>query len=124
VWTRKQLEAKARQPSDVPCGDCRACCKHDRIFLGPRDDPGAYRWHVEDGYAVLDRTASGECVYLTPKGCSIHGRAPEICRRMDCRVLFLLTPAEVQQRRCQENPQMASVYEAGRRRLPSLDDEG
>lgn len=119
-WSRAQLEAARQRDATVPCGACRACCKHDRVFLGPRDDPRAYRWHLEDGYPVLDRQPGGECVYLTPQGCGIHERAPEICRRMDCRVLVLLTPPDVQARRSQENPQMAAVYAAGRERLPTL----
>ena len=72
--------------------------------------------------AVLDRKGNGECVYLTPAGCGIHGKAPEICRRMDCRVLYLLTPADLRQRRADESPNMAQVYEAGRERLATLSD--
>ena len=90
------------------------------LMLGPLDDPRAYHWHLEDGYAVLDRQPNGDCVYLGEQGCSIHERAPSICRRFDCRVLVLLTPQDVQQRRVQENPQMAAVYEAGRQRLHTL----
>lgn len=116
-WTREQLEAARQQEADVPCGTCRACCSHDRVFLGPRDDPRAYRWHLEDGYPVLDRLPNGDCVYLTATGCGIHGRAPQICRRMDCRILVLLTPPEEQQRRAGENPQLERIYAAGRERL-------
>ncbi len=69
---------------------------------------------------MLDRQPDGKCVYLTPRGCGIHGRAPEICRRMDCRVLVLMTPPDVQARRSRENPQMAAVYAAGHERLHTL----
>ena len=92
------------------------------MLLGPKDDPGAYRWHEEDGYAVLDRKDNGECFYLTPTGCGIHDKAPQICRRMDCRVLYLLTPADLRQRRVDENPHMALVYGAGRERLGTLNE--
>ncbi len=118
--TREVLEAKKQQISSVPCGFCRACCTHDRVVLGPADDPKAFRWHVEDGYAVLDRQADGACVYLTAEGCGIHERAPLICRRFDCRVLFLLTPEAVRRRREAQNPQMAQVYDAGRERASTL----
>lgn len=114
------LQVLKRQVADVPCGDCRACCRHDRVMLGREDDPRSYRWHLEGGHAVLDRNADGTCVYLGERGCTIHHRAPAICRRFDCRVLVLLTPAEVQRRREAENPQMGAVYDAGRARLPSL----
>jgi Putative zinc- or iron-chelating domain len=120
VLTTAQLEARRRLPANVPCGPCRACCSHDRVVLGPRDDPRAYRWHEEGGYAVLDRKDNGECVYLSSAGCSIHSKPPEICRRMDCRVLYLLTPADQRQRRVAENPHMALVYGAGLARLSAL----
>lgn len=119
-WTREQLEAATKLVADVPCGECSACCRRDRIFLGPGDDPRAYRWHVEDGYAVLDQQPNGDCIYLTKRGCGIHGAAPSICRRMDCRILVLMTPAETQARRSVENPQMACVYAAGLERLHTL----
>jgi uncharacterized protein len=119
-WTPEQLEAARRAPANVPCGSCRACCSHDRVFLGPRDDPRAFQWHLEDGYPVLDRRPNGDCVYLGDSGCRIHDRAPEICRRMDCRILVLLTSSADQARRCRENPHLASVYAAGRERLDTL----
>lgn len=83
----------------------------------------AYRWHREGDYAVLDRKDNGECIYLTASGCGIHGRAPDICRRMDCRVLVLLTPAHVRERRVAENPHMARVYEAGLALVDTLPDQ-
>ena len=106
--------------NSVPCNGCTACCKHDRVFLGPKDNPKAYRWHVEDGYAVLDRAADGSCAYLTPTGCGIHETAPTICKRMDCRKLFIQTPPHVREQREKQNPQMIHVYIAGAERLTSL----
>lgn len=106
--------------ASVPCNGCTACCKHDRVFLGPKDNPKAYRWHVEDGYAVLDRTADGSCVYLTPTGCGIHDTAPAICKRMDCRKLLQDTPSELREVRVRQNPQMIHIYIAGAERLASL----
>ncbi len=118
-----ELEARRRRPADVPCNGCTACCSHDRVVLGPDDDPRAFRWHVEDGYAVVDRRANGDCIYLSPAGCSIHGAAPMICRRMDCRVLYAITPPEVRRMREAQNPQMAEVYRAGAARLDTLEEE-
>lgn len=97
---------------NVPCNGCTACCKHDRVFLGPTDDPRAYLWHAEGGFAVLDRKDNGECVYLAGSGCSIHDTAPAICRRMDCRELYANTPPEVRARRATENPQLVHIYRA------------
>ena len=96
------------------------------MILGPRDQPDAFRWHFEvlrgQKVAAPDRKANGECVYLTPAGCGIHGSAPEICKRMDCRVLYLLQPADLRQLRVVESPNTALVYDAGRERLESLRD--
>ena len=102
---------------NVPCNGCTACCKHDRVFLGPKDDPFAFKWHEDNGYAVLDTKDNGECVYLADDGCSIHGHAPAICKRMDCRELFKATTPEFRSIRIIENPQMKLVYEAGMERL-------
>ena len=124
MLTIERLTEMRRQPADVPCNGCTACCRSDRVFLGPADDPKAFAWHAEviDGlrYAVLDRQADGACVYLTATGCGIHGAAPAICRRMDCRVLVLTTESADQQRRIAENPQMAAIYSAGNDRLDTL----
>jgi hypothetical protein len=34
---------------------------------------------------MLAHKPNGECVYLNEQGCSIHGRAPSLCRTADCR---------------------------------------
>lgn len=115
------LEAKRQQHADVPCDGCTACCKSDRVCLGPKDDPTAYLWHEEDGYAVLDRKDNGDCTYLTDTGCGIRGHAPDICKRMDCRVLFLMTTEPVRASRQIDNPQMTLIYQAGAARLHTLE---
>jgi Fe-S-cluster containining protein len=66
---------------------------------------------------VLDRQPNGDCIFLGPTGCEVHGAAPEICRRFDCRVLYLLTPADQQAARVAQNAQMGLVYAAGAARL-------
>lgn len=118
--TPAQLEAKRQQPSTVDCGPCTACCKHDHVILGPKDDPAAFKWHEENGYVVLDRKDNGDCVYLEPAGCGIHGAAPDICKRFDCRVLYSITPSEKRALRAHQNPQMIHIYRAGAQRLATL----
>lgn len=86
------------------------------------DDPKAYRWHVDRGYAVLDKKADGSCFYLAADGCSIHDKAPSICKRMDCRALYTKTAPEMRAARELQNPQMVHVYAAGRDRLHTLKD--
>jgi len=39
-------------------------------------------------YLILDRKDNGDCIYLGPDGCTIHGRAPWVCRDFDCRNTF------------------------------------
>lgn len=114
------LELK-KHPSDVPCGGCHACCKQDRVTLGPSDDLDSFKWHLEFGRPTLDRKPNGECTYLTDRGCSIHGAQPDICRRFDCRVLFLTTPKTQRRIRVAQNPTMADVYSAGKKRLGTLE---
>ena len=36
------------------------------------------------GQMVLNHLTNGDCVYLGPDGCTIHGRHPAICRTFDC----------------------------------------
>ncbi|MDP3611660.1 MAG: hypothetical protein Q8R98_07395, partial [Rubrivivax sp.] len=67
-----------------------------------------------------DRKDNGDCTYLTDTGCSIKGKAPEICKRFDCRVLLLITPTERQAIRVAQNAAMAHVYAAGAERLHTL----
>ena len=80
---------------NVPCNGCRACCLHDMIPLLPErgDLIWTYKHEVvataAGPKAVLQRGETGECIYLGRDGCTIHDRAPAICRAFDCRHLFL-----------------------------------
>lgn len=116
----EQLDALRKRHSNVPCGACNACCKSDRIILGPTDSRENYRWHQEGSQDVLDRKENGECVYLTEAGCGIHDNAPDICKRFDCRVLVQITPAWRQGVRITQNPNLFFVYKAGQQRLHTL----
>jgi hypothetical protein len=120
--TASQLQSMRALPASVPCGSCRACCRNDAIQLGPKDDLDAFRWHIERGLPTLDRKPSGECIYLTERGCSVHAAPPDICRRFDCRVLFLTTPKAERRIRVQVNPSMVDVYAAGKKRAHTLEE--
>ena len=50
-------------------------------FQPPEDS----RWRL--------RQVDGRCVYATAAGCSIHGRAPAVCREFDCRRAVRAMPA-------------------------------
>ncbi len=76
----------------VPCGSCHLCCKLMtplRPEFGDKIEEYDWaRWYDGDGTFrsfILMRKPNGDCVYLTDAGCSIHDRAPSICREFDCR---------------------------------------
>lgn len=84
--------------ADVPCNGCNICCRRDLLVLHPEmgDDPAQYRTtrisHPFTGEPVhaLQHQPNGDCIYLDRRtGCTIHDRAPAICRTFDCRELLL-----------------------------------
>lgn len=80
------LKHRAR---DLDCGGCVECCRGDAIFLHPEcgDDVSMYDWEPYEGRPILKHKPNGDCIYLGDKGCTIHDRAPVICRELDCRLL-------------------------------------
>ena len=118
--TRIELLERREHAADVPCGTCSACCRNDRIVLCNADALSRYRWHQEGSQAVLDRKPNGECIYLTGQGCGIHATRPDVCRRFDCRVLFLLTAKDERRNNVSRNLTMRAVYDAGKLRLGTL----
>lgn len=126
--------------SKVPCNGCTACCQRDLIFLHPEhgDDPRNYPGNVmeakhpltgEQGLA-LKHKPNGGCVYVTDAGCSIHGKAPAICREFDCRRLAksLLDLPRPERRRWQrmlggQHLLSAEVFEAGKARMHTLKED-
>ena len=110
----------------VPCNGCRECCKGDAIFLHPEngDDPRQYRCHP-DRNPITGRTAwvldrhpdTNWCVYLGPDGCTIHGRAPAICREFDCRVFFLRFTRVERKEMVRSGNVGRAVFDAGKAKL-------
>lgn len=82
--------------SNVPCNGCTACCRGDLIVLHPEhgDDVSSYETeaatHPISGKAAiaLKHKPDNSCVYLGLDGCTIHERAPVVCREFDCRKLY------------------------------------
>jgi len=77
----------------VPCGTCRACCRHEAVWLVEEegDRPADYLVKTVDlgeqlgiVYA-LQQKPNGDCIYLGEAGCTIWDRAPVVCRAFDCR---------------------------------------
>ena len=109
---------------DVPCNGCVLCCVRQRVPLIDGDDPADYAHHAETfgdvTLNVLDHKPDGSCVYLGPDGCTIHGRAPKVCREFDCRGAYLMHDRHERRRRVRLKLADPRVYEAGRARVGSL----
>jgi uncharacterized protein len=112
---------------NVPCNGCRACCLHDTIPLLP--ERGDLIWTYEHEViataagptAVLRYGETGECIYLGPDGCTIHDRAPAICRAFDCREIFLSKTRAERLALIKSGVVSNEVFLAGRKRLKTLD---
>ena len=60
--------------------------------LLPGDRAGEYRTEPHPylpGAVMLAHAPDGRCIYLGEGGCTIHDRAPSLCRSADCRALAL-----------------------------------
>jgi hypothetical protein len=108
--------------SDVPCGKCTLCCRTMIVPLA-QEEYQNYDWvnvytreNVWLGRA-LKRKPNGECVYLTDTGCSIHGRAPHVCQRFDCRELFLKSDRAGRRRAIKSGKLPKALFDRGREML-------
>jgi Fe-S-cluster containining protein len=119
----------------VLCGKCRACCQHETVVLQPAkgDVVDSYLHWIMDGpiveatarslgidaktLPVLQRQSNGDCIYLGPKGCTIHDRAPVMCRLFDCRKFYVKYGRAGQP---QINQKHNPIIEAGKKRLNTL----
>ena len=76
----------------VPCNGCTLCCQGDAIRLTEEDNAEDYLTEPHSyipGALMLAHKPNGDCIYLNETGCSIHNRAPSLCRSADCRSLAL-----------------------------------
>jgi len=71
--------------------------------------------------AVLECGGTGECIYLGRDGCTIHDRAPAICRAFDCRDLFLSKTRPERLALAESGAVSNEVFSAGRKRFKTLD---
>lgn len=86
----------APPPATVPCGSCRRCCQGNSIVMlleHEGDWVATYEHEIVDlpgagRGPILKRRPNGDCIYLGEQGCTIHGRAPVICKVFDCRNAF------------------------------------
>lgn len=113
----------------VPCHGCTACCEHDIIMLHPECGDIVASYEHEPmvnpvtgaiGFALKHRP-DGACIYLVDGvGCSIHERAPAICREFDCRLMVLRFKRPELRRLIREGLLGSDVVRAGRARLGTL----
>ncbi len=102
-WLAQMQEALAGGESDVPCGECTACCRSAHFIHVGADEAEAL-WHIPrkflvpapgaaDGTLVMGFDEFGHCPMLGDDGCSIYEHRPQACRVYDCRV-FAATGVE------------------------------
>jgi uncharacterized protein len=97
-WLHGYLRAQtlAEPTSDVPCGECNACCKSSfyiQIDSAERETlaliPASRltrSTEAKEPQWTLDQSNAGSCPMLIDGACSIYAQRPRTCRRFDCRV--------------------------------------
>jgi hypothetical protein len=105
--------------ANVPCNGCTLCC---RTLIVPLADEEyeQYQWawvRTRAGEILgraLQRKPNGDCVYLGDRGCTIHDRAPHVCKRFDCRELFLKSDRVGRRRAIKSGKLPKALFEKGR----------
>ena len=109
--------------AQVPCNGCTLCCRQEMIWLHPEDGdpaqwmtvPAVHPLTGEPGRALAKKPGGAECVYLGAHGCTIHGRAPIICRVFDCGQAFAILSRPERRRRVRAGLVDQAVLDQGRR---------
>lgn len=96
AWLSGIERALAGADSEVPCGDCSACCSASQfIHIGPDETETLAHIPAEllfpapasaEGIVLLGYDESGRCPLLDDGLCSIYEHRPRTCRVYDCRV--------------------------------------
>ncbi|MEI7617645.1 MAG: YkgJ family cysteine cluster protein [Actinomycetota bacterium] len=87
---------RGENTSDVPCGDCTACCTASQfIHIAPDESdalahiPSALLFpapRLPRGHVLMGYNERGQCPMLIDNHCSIYEHRPRTCRTYDCRV--------------------------------------
>jgi len=72
---------------------------------------------------ILKHKENGDCFYLGPEGCTIHERAPAICREFDCRKFYATRSRAERKAQIAKGHIDKRVFDAGRKRLSSLTEQ-
>jgi len=122
---------RIREERTVPCNGCKRCCYADTLILHPEEGDDYRQYLVDEvrhpitGKIVhaLQHKEDGSCVYLGENGCTIHERAPAICRFFDCRLMYW-TSTRPHRRRMEKLGYLEhAVHEEGRKRVDTLTEE-
>jgi hypothetical protein len=97
VIRRPARQSGAPPDARVPCGSCRRCCQGNSIVMLLAHEGDAVETYQHEYVdlpgagrgPILKRQANGDCIYLGETGCTIHGRAPVVCKVFDCRNAFM-----------------------------------
>jgi hypothetical protein len=115
---------KKRLPiQHVPCNGCTLCCQGDAIRLLPEDRVSDYQTEAHPripGALMLAHKPNGDCVYLGEGGCTIHDRAPSLCRSADCRSVAARIDFDTAQRLHRVCALDIRVWDQGQRLLADL----
>jgi Fe-S-cluster containining protein len=93
--------------SEVPCGDCAACCTSSQFVLVEPDEADT-KAHIPaqllfpaprrpKGYLLLGYDERGHCPMLVDVRCSIYEHRPRACRVYDCRIFVATGVPEPQE---------------------------
>ena len=72
-----------------------------------------------DTIAVLKQKPNGDCLYLGKQGCTIHDRAPKMCREFDCRAWYRSFSRDQRKQIIRNSPKpdvAKAIFAAGRQR--------
>jgi uncharacterized protein len=91
-----QAALRGDRGSDVPCGDCTACCTSSQfVHVGPEETDTLAQIPSEllfaaprlpAGHVLLGYDERGHCPMLVDNRCSIYEHRPNACRTYDCRI--------------------------------------
>lgn len=106
-WLSQIQDAiRGQRASEVPCGDCTACCTASQfIHIGPGEVGTLSRIPAEllfpaprlpRGHVLLGYDEQGHCPMLVESRCTIYEDRPRTCRTYDCRV-FAAAGLEVEE---------------------------
>ena len=100
------------------CKGCTACCQDGSVTLRAGDDPRLYKVKLSIHGTQIANKADGSCIYVGPKGCTIHSKRPSECRAFDCRLWFIKKSPEEVSMRIEAVPSSAAIFKAAIERLP------